>query len=142
MLLARARALLRNQWDAEDAVQDAFVRALRYRSSFRPASDMGPWLSVIVRRRALDLARQRARIVPEDVNDGLPPAPSAEDTFFAVVDNAVLNAVRSRRLLADVLIGGYSCTELAAAAGVPCATLRSRYRRLRTVVRRELAMSS
>lgn len=141
-LVARARVILRNQWDAEDAVQDAFVRALRYQASLRAASDAGPWLRTIVQRCSLDLARRRDRTVREAVNDGLPAVASAEDTFLGVVDNAVLDAVRSRTLLADLLIRGYSCAELAAVSGVPPSTLRTRYRRLKRLVRRELAAST
>jgi RNA polymerase sigma-70 factor (ECF subfamily) len=138
-LVARASAMLRNRWDAEDAVQDAFVRALRYQSSLRPASNIRPWLRVIVRRCAMDLVRDRSRIVTEDVNDGFPPVASAEDTFFNEFDNALLDVIRSHQLLADRLIQGRSFAEIAAETGVPSSTLRTRYRRLRTIVRRELA---
>lgn len=43
-----ANAMLRNRDDAEDAVQEAAVKAWRKRSSFRAGSDLKPWFLAIV----------------------------------------------------------------------------------------------
>ena len=51
-----ARWLTRNDADAEDVVQDAFVRALRYFAGFR-GDDARAWLLAIVRNTSYDFLR-------------------------------------------------------------------------------------
>jgi RNA polymerase sigma factor (sigma-70 family) len=65
--------------DAEDAVQDAMVRAVRaLRGGSRPEA-VGPWLHRIVRNRALDLSAARRRHpVVELADHAHPPAEDAQ----------------------------------------------------------------
>ena len=53
-----ARWLLRNEQDAEDAVQTACLRAFQSLDGFR-GSDGRPWFLTIVRRSCLNIMRQR-----------------------------------------------------------------------------------
>ena len=52
--------LLRSS-DAEDLVQDTFVRAFVHFERFDPARPVLPWLIAIARRLCLDLLRRRRR---------------------------------------------------------------------------------
>ena len=61
-----ARWLLRNDQAAEDAVQDAALRALRYIDSLRGA-DARPWLLGIVRNTCFS-AMERVRSAPQQVD--------------------------------------------------------------------------
>src|SRR5579859_5759500 len=55
-----ARWLVANDHDAEDVVQEAYLRAVRFFASFH-GGDGRPWLLAIVRRVAYDrLARNRS----------------------------------------------------------------------------------
>jgi RNA polymerase sigma-70 factor, ECF subfamily len=51
--LREARRVLRSSDQAEDAAQEAVIRAWRYRSSCRDKRDPGPWVAAIARREAL-----------------------------------------------------------------------------------------
>ncbi len=53
-----ALRITRSAEDAEDVVQQAFVRAWHFLSEFRSESTFGTWLHRIVARRALDRASQ------------------------------------------------------------------------------------
>ncbi|MGB6985462.1 MAG: sigma factor, partial [Candidatus Aquilonibacter sp.] len=53
-LTSRARTIVGNRSDAEDAVQEAAVRAWRSRWRLRSGADPAPWLQTIVTRTALD----------------------------------------------------------------------------------------
>jgi RNA polymerase sigma-70 factor (ECF subfamily) len=53
-----ARWLLRSETDAEDAVQDAYLRALQHSESFR-GGDARAWLLAIVRNRCYDHLKQK-----------------------------------------------------------------------------------
>src|ERR1043166_571339 len=66
-----ARWLLRNDQDAEDVVQESFLKAFQAVASFR-GKDPRVWLLSIVRNTALNLIRRR-RSEPEVAwNDALP----------------------------------------------------------------------
>jgi RNA polymerase sigma-70 factor (ECF subfamily) len=70
---AVAFAVMRNAMDAEDVVQDGFVKALDRLDDCRDGAMFGPWLRQIVRRRALN-ARDARRVRETDV---LEPATAA-----------------------------------------------------------------
>jgi RNA polymerase sigma-70 factor, ECF subfamily len=64
----RALRILRNQQDAEDAVQRAFQRAAVNLQRFREDSSFATWLTRIVINEALMLLRQRRTRLPLDEN--------------------------------------------------------------------------
>src|SRR5271155_3892751 len=75
-----ALRILRNQQDAEDAVQRAFQRALVNLQRFREDSTFSTWLTRIVINEALILLRQRRRREPlhENSVDAAPDDVRAE----------------------------------------------------------------
>lgn len=118
--LALARRLLRDETEAEEVAQDAFLRAWSALPGFRAESSFGTWLHRIVYRRALDRldslrARRRhesaapswpeegaASATPEDAGDervrrlveALPAAQRAAVTLFYFEDRSVQDAAR------------------------------------------------
>jgi RNA polymerase sigma-70 factor (ECF subfamily) len=61
-LYALAFTIVRDEADAEEIVMEAFLQAWRSAGRFDPArGSVASWLTVIVRSRALDLIRSRAR---------------------------------------------------------------------------------
>lgn len=71
-LLAVARRLLRNEEDAQDAVQQAFLSAFRALPAFNGQSRLGTWLHRIVTNVALMKMRTRGRRPEESIDDLLP----------------------------------------------------------------------
>lgn len=59
--LRTAYLILRDRMDAEDAVQNAFLRAWEHRHRFDPRRPFWPWLLRLVLREALRLAGRRDR---------------------------------------------------------------------------------
>jgi len=79
-----AYLILRNQADAEDAVQEAFLRAWRFRSAVPEGDGIRPWLYRVVvnaclsKLRAEGPRRSRAITMTEDDNRASPhPGPDA-----------------------------------------------------------------
>jgi RNA polymerase sigma-70 factor, ECF subfamily len=66
-----AYAVLRNEADADDACQDAFLSALLHIEAFDPTRSFRPWLLHIVRNRALDLCRRRRVRAAEVLGSGV-----------------------------------------------------------------------
>src|SRR6187399_1950843 len=66
-LFAIAYGVLQNREEAEDVVQDTFVKAWKSRWRVRDSAKLPAWLSTIARHRARDLARKRRpEPLPED----------------------------------------------------------------------------
>ena len=77
-----AAARLGEGHDAEDCVQEAFVRAARYLKSYDPARPFFGWLLRILTNVATDRARARwaDRLLADEELAGVPaPAPAATD---------------------------------------------------------------
>ena len=70
-LLAAARRLLRNEEEARDAVQTAFIRAFQSLSKFREEARLTTWLHRIVINECL--MRLRGRAKEEPIDDSLLP---------------------------------------------------------------------
>jgi RNA polymerase sigma-70 factor (ECF subfamily) len=74
-LFAIAYGILQNREEAEDAVQDAFVKAWKSRWRIRDPEKFPGWLATIARHRARDVFRRRS-IIPADHE--LHPAASSD----------------------------------------------------------------
>jgi RNA polymerase sigma-70 factor (ECF subfamily) len=61
LLFRTARAILRDDAEAEEAVQDAYVRAFRTLDGFRGEARLGTWLARIVSNEALARLRKATR---------------------------------------------------------------------------------
>jgi RNA polymerase sigma-70 factor (ECF subfamily) len=134
-----ARYLLRDQLEAEDAVQDAFLRAIRHFDSFRGVNGRA-WLLSIVRNTSFTMLRRR-RSGGEKVEfdeaihslDSGTSEPEAElaSTWAAESAREGLGrlAVEFREVLVLRELEGLSYKEIAQVAGVPIGTVMSRLAR-------------
>ncbi|MFQ5937647.1 MAG: RNA polymerase sigma factor [Acidiferrobacterales bacterium] len=71
-ILAVARRIVRNEEDARDCVQDAFLQTFRNIEKFEERSSLGSWLHRIVVNAALMKIRARERRPEESIDDLLP----------------------------------------------------------------------
>ena len=71
-LLVVARRILRNEEDANDAVQDAFLSAFKGISQFKGQAQLGTWLHRIVVNAALGRLRSLQRHPEKSIEDLLP----------------------------------------------------------------------
>jgi RNA polymerase sigma-70 factor, ECF subfamily len=143
-LTSRARTIVGNRSDAEDAVQEAAVRAWRSRWRFRSGTDPAPWLQTIVTRAALDLTRARARHRDAAIDERVLLGPSAEESMMRAEVLATIEAAAarlgpsSRRVLLLHDVAGYTSYEIAQLDNLPYHTVRTRLRRARISLRNEL----
>jgi len=156
MLFRTARAILRDDAEAEDALQEAYLQAYRALGSFRGDAELSTWLARIVANEALQRLRKHARraeIVP------LQPAADAEleqvsDTERDRAPEVGAARAEMRRLLEtqiDALPDAYravfmlraveelSVEETAAVLELAPATVRTRLFRARSMLREALA---
>jgi RNA polymerase sigma-70 factor, ECF subfamily len=127
-----ARSLLRDDVEAEDAVQETFIKAYASLTSFGGRSSFRTWLHTICFRECMDRLRvQRANVVPLHTIAAPPSTETAPDTRL-VVEQA-LRSMSSKEREAFVLVHvlGYSREEASIICGAPSSTVRSRVSRAR-----------
>lgn len=143
-----ARWLTRNHQDAEDVVQEAFLRAFSAFESLR-GDDPKPWLLKIVRNTSLTwMKKHRQATLALDepgMEDPRDPSPNPEETLLISssredVEKA-LEQLPSDFREAIVLreLEGLSYKEISAATGAPLGTIMSRLSRGREWLRRILS---
>jgi RNA polymerase sigma-70 factor (ECF subfamily) len=135
-LLARARRVVGDPALAEEAVQEALVRAWRSCSTFDPDSGpLAPWLLALTRNAAIDLARWRSRRPPVaatgDPTDrpAQPEAMSAEELLLLrdeLVDALADLRPTHRSVIVETVLRDRPHAEVAAELGIPSGTVRSR----------------
>jgi RNA polymerase sigma-70 factor (ECF subfamily) len=155
-LFRTARAILKDDAEAEDAVQDAYIDAYRHMADFQGGSQLGTWLVRITVNRALMRLRKqkRDRVVVPFVAEGqnardLDPedrtAESATTTLLRTEIRKILErrvdelpvAFRTVFILREV--EEMSVDETAEALAIPAATVRTRLFRARALLRSALA---
>jgi len=72
-------SIMRNELDAEDAVQTALVRALERINQLRPGSPFGPWFYRVLRSTCLNLRRRENLRTHASISD-VPAAAAPENT--------------------------------------------------------------
>jgi RNA polymerase sigma-70 factor (ECF subfamily) len=154
VLFRTARAILRDDAEAEDALQDAYIQAFRSMDSFRGASKLSTWLVRIVVNQALMRRRKRARtaqVIAIREDDGRSLEHVEEDQMSEregperTAGRAELRRLLEARIdsLPDAFravfvlraVEELSVEETAAALGIPEATVRTRFFRARSLLR-------
>ncbi|HEX7557559.1 MAG TPA: sigma-70 family RNA polymerase sigma factor [Usitatibacter sp.] len=149
-----ARWLTRNDHDAEDVVQEAYLRAFRFFDGMR-AGDARPWLLAIVRnagyswleknRPAEVVALDDAGLIASDVETAGHAAPAESNPEVIMLQSA--NRKLVNQALEEIPVGyrevvvmreleDLSYKEIAAIAGIPIGTVMSRLARGRELLRR------
>ena len=153
--------LTRNRADAQDLLQDAYVRALRFHDRFQPGTYIKPWLMTILRntfinnyrrrnRRPLEIGLSAAEHVAEEAAfPGLGYTPSelpekhplefVSDETRAALDG-LSESHRGILIMADMQEMTYR--QIADALDCPMGTVMSRLHRGRRLVRQALARNA
>ena len=145
MLYRVAYSVLRNAADAEDAVQEAFLRVLRHRATLHEVRDQRVWLIRIVWNIVLDRKR-RAKTRPEtddiaELGRVLPAhGLNAEERAAAVQHHAGVLALveklpaKEREVLVLSAFDELSSVEIAEVLGITESSVRSRLFRARNLM--------
>jgi RNA polymerase sigma-70 factor (ECF subfamily) len=139
-----ARYLLRNAADADDAVQECYLRALKHFDTFR-GGPIRPWLFAILRNTCKAAYAQRGFADQELAEDAVPlwsePQETPEASVLRRRDEQsirdMVSALPGPFQEAIVLreINDLSYSEIAEIVGVPIGTVMSRLARARSMLR-------
>jgi RNA polymerase sigma-70 factor (ECF subfamily) len=147
-----ARYLLRDEHDAQDVVQEAYLRAWRYFPTFR-GGDERAWLLTIVRNCCYSWRRARrdAQFVTYDEDSHgtdhsgrhAPDADVIGESEGVLLSSAIEGLTPEfREVVVLREIEGFSYQEIARVTGVPIGTVMSRLARARERLRRAIKRSA
>lgn len=136
-----ARALARDDQDADDVVQDALVRAIERQATYQPERSRTRWLLAIVhnvfvsgRRREAAEARRNSRFA-ETLLASVDPQQEAQVRLTEIARDFAALPDAQRAALHLTAIEGLSYQEAADVLGVPIGTVMSRLSRARATLR-------
>jgi RNA polymerase sigma-70 factor (ECF subfamily) len=155
LLYRTARSILRNDAEAEDCVQEAYLQAFRSIGGFRAEAKLATWLTRIVINQALGKGKKDdANVSLDNVLDLDGRLPGAEATLSESEqpDGAAMREEMRRRLEHHIdqlppafrtvfvlrALEELSVEETAASLGIPAATVRTRFFRARSLLRQAL----
>jgi RNA polymerase sigma-70 factor (ECF subfamily) len=153
-----ARAILKDDADAEDVLQEAYLAAYRHMAGFRAEAKLSTWLTRIVINQALmrrrsrhhdrNVVQWRNRLVDERASDALDRIADRGETPEQSILRADIRRLLERTIdelpveyrMVFVLrdVQGRSVGETAACLCIPAATVRSRTFRARGILRETL----
>jgi RNA polymerase sigma-70 factor, ECF subfamily len=153
-LFRLARGILRNDSEAEDVVQEAYVRAFTHLAEFRGSSSLSTWLSRIAMNEALGRLRRarpgveldalpesahEARIIPFPISTSAADDPEksmARREIQNVIEDAIDELPGAFRLVFIArVVEGMSIEETAATFDLKPETVKTRLHRARAMLR-------
>ena len=153
-LFRTARAILRDDAEAEEAVQDAYLQAYKALPDFRGEAKLSTWLVRIAANEALARRRKQVRrdgLAPVVGLDGATQVPASDGPRDQAERGELRRLIEARiDRLPEVLrsvfvlraVEDLSVEETAAALGIPPPTVRSRFFRARRRLRAALSRRS
>jgi RNA polymerase sigma-70 factor (ECF subfamily) len=152
LLYRSARSIVKNESDAEDVVQNAYLLAYRQMGNFRGDAKLSTWLVRIVINEAVSCLRSRARrahvvnLDGSELDNIVESAAHAAGKRAERPDDLLIRSDMRRLLQAKIddlplayrtvfmlrAVEELSVAETAASLGIPEATVRTRFFRART----------
>jgi RNA polymerase sigma-70 factor (ECF subfamily) len=152
--------ITRNEDDAQDLVQETFLRAFRFFDKYEPGTNCKAWLYRILKNTFINRYRQQHRR-PNEVDfdaieethevqvkhTGLKPGDPEESFMNNMLRTDVRQALEKlpadyREALFLSLVEGFSYREIAEMVGCPIGTVMSRIHRARKLMQRSLTAHS
>lgn len=140
--LREARRILRDREDAEEAVQEALIRAWRNQEKCRTPATPLPWLVQITRNEAMRIAARRQRRRASEVPEQSPERIRTRDTELdrmleTVATEQALSMLGpdERTLIQLRYVEDLTQGQVAARLGVPEGTVKVRLHRVRARLR-------
>lgn len=144
-LLSLARALTKDQSLAHDAVQETWMRVIRYADGFAGRSSVKTWVYRILVNRCIDMRNERASLKEEqrlDAGQALHPSSHSHQSIDPQLERALDKLdEQSRVLLLLHYHKGLTHDEVAIVFDVPLGTIKSRLHSALARLREHLSTS-
>ncbi|AXT21007.1 sigma-70 family RNA polymerase sigma factor [Flavobacteriaceae bacterium] len=145
MLYNTSFRIIKNEYDAQDTVHDAFIKAFQNISKLENDLNLGAWLKRIVINCSLDFLRQKKKLgwlqsVDESYEYEEEPVESVDITLKVKEVKLAINALKDkyRVILVLYLIEEYTHKEIAEQLGLKESTVRNQYVRGKRLLKEKL----
>ena len=132
-------AMLRNESDCEDAVQEALLRAWQKRGTLRDMAAFRSWLCRIVANTCTELLRRKQRTTLTDIPEEMPAPQSDAIDHMAVMDALAELTPQMRVCMTLHYLDGWRVPEIAQMLDIPEGTVKTRLmharKRMETLLR-------
>ncbi len=135
---AIALHMLGNQYDAEDAVQNAFLQVIRHFEKIHdiPCEELPFWLISIVKNESLMILRKKRGVVPLEDWDGFEQSADGAAGYMELAELFRRLPETYRAVLEMKLLIGYTDKEIAHKLGISETAVSSRASRGRALLRK------
>jgi RNA polymerase sigma factor, sigma-70 family len=150
--------MTRSEAEAEDLLQETYIRAFRFREQFRPGTNLKAWLFRILTNTFINQYRRKAArpetTVLDDVEESIlyrhmrdvSPGSSSPDPEAELIDKTISSEVKDalealpEKFRTTVLLDveGFSYKEIAEMLDIPIGTVMSRLHRGRKFLQKRL----
>jgi RNA polymerase sigma-70 factor, ECF subfamily len=150
-----ARAIVRNDTEAEDVLQEAYLSAFRHLAQFRADASLATWLTRIVVNKATDRRQRADMMLPLDALDKFerpdvtvtpdlaaeldPERTAARSQIRALLERAIDNLPEPFRMVFVMrMVEQLDTKETASALGLREETVKTRLHRAKALMREQL----
>jgi len=131
--------IVNDETEAEDVMQEAFLKALQKINTYRGEVSFGAWLKKIVVNRSLDVLKKR-KVYFEEINERKHDSEDYKMEVKEVDLEALKKAIQSlpegyRVVLSLYLIEGYDHEEISSILGISNSASRTQYMRAKNKLR-------
>jgi len=129
MLVKRVNFRIRNEWDAEDVVMDAFRKAVEYQDSYNPSThQIGAWFNTIMNNSIRTYQKEKFMKhieVDEDAEIPVEETYETQDMVEHIIEDITnYRNEAAREVLRLFLVLGYNYAEVEQVTGVPIRNAR------------------
>ena len=121
-------SILKEKCAAEDAMQETFLRLLRFAGEYKKGESARAWIMAVARNAAIDLLRKRR---PTESDDALESVAVQSDFSEAIEMNEILSALDDldRDIVVLKAVDGFRFKEIGTIVGLSPDAAQKRYRR-------------
>ena len=129
-VFAIAYSIAGNKTDAEDILQETFIRIYEKASLYRPGTNPKAWIIAIARHLAYDAMRRGKRLRTEPLDSQAEAVSQIESASKLELMDALLQLEESeRQIIVLYLLSGFKHAEISELLNLPPGTVRWKYRK-------------
>jgi len=132
-MYALAFSILKNPADAEDAMQETFLKVLQRIDTYRENGNARAWLLSVTRNASIDILRERKNTLSMDDPDIMEQPGEKTDMAQRVMIGDALMALTQtdRQIVVLKAVSGMNFAEISRIVDLPLTTVQKRYQRAR-----------